>query len=512
MSSLFELNRNRIIYPGVVLDNNDPLIIGRVRIRPTTRNFNDIIKSYYPDQSANLPDDIPKKYWWTKDDPFVFLSLLPYFFRQIPKVGEYVNLIYSNPRFMEENKFYVQGPITSPVFQYNEKYQNAEQLTSTGDRIKSAPDIKDINGNYINERYNTVFPEPNDIAILGRLNTDIILKDNDVLIRAGKSNAGELIGSPPVYNKNRSFVQLSNFLTSSQNRTVNDIFKVKKKQLPLKYLVEWDILNPDSNGNFSGSVFVYRIREGANILSSLMSVDYEVSDELKSFAYVENFQNLTKEQTYVFINDFLKNFKTGELTNAPQFGDIFPFYYRPTKNILDKSKISSNFVQTINILEFMGNIGLSLSEKEGKGFGGYGLIFSRDKKGSPLDIVKTQQTSFDSTTNNKTVGFMGSDELYLLSHKSRIPGKGAINLDNTNYGITSVDLDEKIKPQTSSVVRGEELLELLELIVEFMVTHVHPFPGMPTVPTTVSGRTTAELTKKMLEAYEKILNKNIRIN
>lgn len=29
------------------------------------------------------------------------------------------------------------------------------------------------------------------------------------------------------------------------------------------------------------------------------------------------------------------------------------------------------------------------------------------------------------------------------------------------------------------MVRGEELMELMELIVQFLITHVHSFPGLP---------------------------------
>ena len=32
------------------------------------------------------------------------------------------------------------------------------------------------------------------------------------------------------------------------------------------------------------------------------------------------------------------------------------------------------------------------------------------------------------------------------------------------------------------MVRGEELIDLLEMIVEFLFKHVHPYPGLPPVP------------------------------
>jgi hypothetical protein len=65
---------------------------------------------------------------------------------------------------------------------------------------------------------------------------------------------------------------------------------------------------------------------------------------------------------------------------------------------------------------------------------------------------------------------------------------------------------------TSSMVRGEELLELLDVIVNFLITHVHPYPLLPPSAVSTDGTSTDDILKKMLEAYEKVLNKKIRIN
>ena len=62
------------------------------------------------------------------------------------------------------------------------------------------------------------------------------------------------------------------------------------------------------------------------------------------------------------------------------------------------------------------------------------------------------------------------------------------------------------------MVRGEELLELLESIVGFLVSHVHPYPLLPPSGVAYDGTSIDDLTKKMLEAYQKVLNSNIRIN
>jgi len=62
------------------------------------------------------------------------------------------------------------------------------------------------------------------------------------------------------------------------------------------------------------------------------------------------------------------------------------------------------------------------------------------------------------------------------------------------------------------MVRGEELLELMELIIRFCVTHVHPYPLLPPSAVTLDGLSTDDLLAKMQGAYQKVLNSNIRLN
>jgi hypothetical protein len=66
--------------------------------------------------------------------------------------------------------------------------------------------------------------------------------------------------------------------------------------------------------------------------------------------------------------------------------------------------------------------------------------------------------------------------------------------------------------QTSSSVRGEELLQLINLIVQFLVGHVHPFHGLPPVPVATNGSDIPSILNEIQQASQKILNGNIRIN
>ena len=145
---------------------------------------------------------------------------------------------------------------------------------------------------------------------------------------------------------------------------------------------------------------------------------------------------------------------------------------------------------------------------------GYGLVYDKNKTDT-VPFKPKKQNLIPKTTKpfDKSVGVMGGDEIYLLSHLSqKVDGSGKIDLSNTLYGIDENKFADELEPKTSSLVRGEELLELINLIVRFLVGHVHPYPGVPPIPQSVDGVKVDDLLKQLLDAQDKILNKNIRIN
>jgi len=70
----------------------------------------------------------------------------------------------------------------------------------------------------------------------------------------------------------------------------------------------------------------------------------------------------------------------------------------------------------------------------------------------------------------------------------------------------------EIENKTNSMVRGEELIDLLKLIVRFLTSHVHAFPGVQPTQISKDGTQIQEILSKLANADNTILNKNIRIN
>ena len=85
-------------------------------------------------------------------------------------------------------------------------------------------------------------------------------------------------------------------------------------------------------------------------------------------------------------------------------------------------------------------------------------------------------------------------------------------MSNERRRATSFDLILFRIPKTSSLVRGEELLELINMIVRFLVTHTHAYPGLPPVSVTQDGSNIADMLTELQNAATKILNNNIRLN
>jgi len=174
MSSL-----DKIIFQGFVTDNQDPLMLGRIRAIP----INAV-------ESQLLPEDWTPNKKWTAEDPLIYLPLLPYYISQVPKVDEYIHIFFYNKKQQVDNtKFYIQGPITRPQNNFFEDWHNSESMLATGPFLKQANNIKD--GTVVKENAYGIYPEPGDNALLGRGTSDIVIKrtdtSNDVLIRSGKN-------------------------------------------------------------------------------------------------------------------------------------------------------------------------------------------------------------------------------------------------------------------------------------------------------------------------------------
>ena len=155
--------RNRTIFYGEVMSISDETDGGRIQVRiPELDN-----------KTAN--NELPWSY-----------PLLPKFFHIYPQVGEMVRVFLEDTKFPERSRFWMGGIVSQQQkIGFDSKF-TALSTTNLGlTRPEKAPSTyPDANG---------VYPTKEDVAIVGKVNTDVILRLNEVHIRAGKHENGDVL-------------------------------------------------------------------------------------------------------------------------------------------------------------------------------------------------------------------------------------------------------------------------------------------------------------------------------
>lgn len=501
-----------IFFQVLVLDNNDPLMLGRIRGTLITDNYADIIRSF-DDPPWNEAKDA-----WTSRDPFIFNPLLPYFIYQVPKVNELVQIMYVNRDFKYQNQFYVQNSFYSPTSSYFTYQEGANKFTGTGMQIENPKPLKTSGVFSENGIHEGVFPEPGDNAILGRGSADLIVKENEVLLRAGKFQGEQLQPNiVPVANQQRGFLQLSRFPSVKIPLDPKTYLEIEEKVLINRYLVEWSIDNPENtHDSFTGAVYLYKLKPDTSTNTQNVTVNSVINENLKTLVTFQEFLGLTKIDTVNYINNFIKSCnsdfvtKEGNQLFPATLTDRYPIFYRPNNRTYSYISPEKNgpSIEAVNVSNIYSQVKLTAALKQS----GYGLIYQKDTVGTPMDTktIVVPQSKYYGTP--QTYSALGGDKLFLLSHQTSIPGKKKINFADTLYGISNDKFSDDIMPNTSSTVRGEELLELINLITRFLLTHTHAYPGLPPVSITQDKTSSAQILTELQNAVTKILNENIRIN
>lgn len=147
---------NKTIYYGEVISTIDNTDGGGIKVK--------ILELDSKTSNENLPYSYP---------------LLPKYFHIYPKVGEIVRVFISDPKYPQKDRFWL-GNIISQLhkIEYDSKY-TALSTTNMGSISpdKAPSTFPDAEG---------IYPNKDDVALLGRKNTDIILKPNQIIIRSGK--------------------------------------------------------------------------------------------------------------------------------------------------------------------------------------------------------------------------------------------------------------------------------------------------------------------------------------
>lgn len=155
--------RNRTIFYGEVISIDDDTDGGRIKVRiPELDN-------------RTSDDDLPWSY-----------PLMPMFFHILPQPTEMVRIFLEDNRFPERSRFWLGSIISQPQkIAFDSKF-TALSTTNLGlTKPEKAPSTyPDADG---------VYPLNTDVGIVGKVNTDVLLRLNEVQIRAGKHEHGDVL-------------------------------------------------------------------------------------------------------------------------------------------------------------------------------------------------------------------------------------------------------------------------------------------------------------------------------
>ena len=498
-----------IISLAVVDNNVDPKGIGRIRVKLTGVPTGPIEKArdYEP---------------WDENDPFIANPFLPTNINFIPEIGQSVKIIVYNPDNDLVNREYIAGPFTT-VHDYQSQ-TNSRQVenTSYGSNVKKMNNVFSENGTYVKEKSEGTISNLKDYAIYGPYGSDVLFTENGLTLRGGKlvskDSASDKVRTDiinfPVLSEKRSILSLKKFGTKQELKEEETVIeKVPYKKL--SYIIEYNINDTNTGGSsYTIDWYVYEVKKiyGQTFNTNVFSRD--VAQDLSS--YSEQIKLINTDGTssspsfsqtasdyqgaYIKIrttlcelnNDGLRKFD-GNLHKV----SLHPFYYRPVK--------------TLNSVEFLSKIRPGC-------FGnstvmGSGLVFSPNEP-TPKPITEKKKEKIlktVSTTLEQSFSTLSSDKIFMLSTDTNVVTGGKKILFNKldKYEYTQEDLLSSIEPNTFSTVRGETLLEFLDVLTRVIAGHAH----QPTKPMVKNGYSDWDKLVKLRQTLENdILNKSIRIN
>lgn len=195
-----EIDKQSFFY-GVVTSVSDSFNMGHIKAR--IRGIDDHLNE------SELPKSFP---------------LQPKFIYIKPKVGETVLIFTPEKDNPFTDRFYLGPLISQPQFLNDSPLTTAKSGLNSGylESQESPNRIPEVKG---------VFPTGDDLAIQGRQNTDILFKDNEIVLRANKGDDTLKIKNFPTFNKkSQAYIQLKgNIKTNKDNQTISLVNVVANK-------------------------------------------------------------------------------------------------------------------------------------------------------------------------------------------------------------------------------------------------------------------------------------------
>lgn len=158
----------------------------------------------------------------TSNIPYSF-PLLQKFFHVVPKVGETVMVFVPDLNNPSVDRMYVGPIISQPQRLSNDPHLYTSRSLLDSSIIDPLPAPSTVPEN------KGVYPKTEDVALQGRDNTDIIFREKEILIRAGKFevNDAQTTDDTPKFNKeNPAYIQLKHNVTIDEDENKSSVVNV----------------------------------------------------------------------------------------------------------------------------------------------------------------------------------------------------------------------------------------------------------------------------------------------
>jgi len=369
-----------------------------------------------------------------KDLPNCY-PLLPKHLNVYPKEGEWVYILNINKDSNQQIRYFL-GPV---IDTFKNLPLNSNDNTETNSNIK--PDLSQPDKG--------IYPSREQISIQGRNNSDVVFKEQEVLLRAGKY----VSGNPLKFNSlDTAYIQIKygepESKETNKTQTTTDVKLVTPDGFAIASLTnvsgvfDWivNIRIEDKSNAFLGKIYKTFAAENSavsyikEIFLKLQKNDPNSISEIKD-NLGNNINNIYDFSKFKYINDTipqLKDFNINQLTEK-----------------VYKTK-------TVPVTETVFN----------------------DSKGSVINIV--------------------GNKLNLISYGN----KDGFKLLDPDVTITP-EQQLKINTESHPIPYGDKLNEFLNLMKSFVSNHVHPYHGSPPDPDPI-------VTQILNYDLETILNQNVR--
>tara|TARA_B100000575_G_C23068348_1_gene615275 strand:- start:22 stop:1344 length:1323 start_codon:yes stop_codon:yes gene_type:complete len=423
-----------LIRVAEVMSVDDPKKTGRIKVRIDGIDKSDITVE-------SLPFCVP---------------LTPRFLNVMPKVGELVLVFqYEHKKGIKYTEFSSQRFWIGPVISQSNKlgYDPAVDARSimTGGKFK-VPDITLSNTT-------GVFPNDDDIALQSRGNTDVILKEGQIWIRAGKYKETEERNQ--FNDRDLGYIQVK--------YGGNELVRTLEDKVITNYVYD--------KAETSINVQIDTINSNDQILAgNLTPNEYSQSTKTIVRILVKKIKNnsILLEQNF-----FTPGFPNRESAIIAATTAIKPF-------VVGKWKLKSNADEILK--EYGGDLALKTR-----------VAFFKGNKKEVKKTVKVVKMKTNTDKSSSVINMVGN-KINLISHD----GPHTFNLTDPEELITTEE-QKKINNEAHPLVYGDILVEFLELVKSYVAGHTHNYHGMPAT----------ELPNKINVLkfdLDSILNKNINSN